>query len=87
MNPVAKSKAVPTPVKAQVKAPAKAPVKKATSPGEAPTPDVPSLEGKGKGKASETEKAPKVLRAKNAYMFFMAEKRDSVKGKCLHQEK
>ena len=40
--------------------------------------------GKGKGSAEKAaEKAPKAPRAKNAYMFFMTEKRDAVKGKRL----
>lgn len=40
--------------------------------------------GKGKGNAEKAaEKAPKAPRAKNAYMFFTAEKRDAVKGERL----
>lgn len=40
----------------------------------------PQGKGKGKGGGSEAEKAPKAPRAKNAYMFFTADKRDAVKG-------
>lgn len=40
--------------------------------------------GKGKGNAEKAaEKAPKAPRAKNAYMFFTAEKRDAVKSTQL----
>lgn len=40
--------------------------------------------GKEKGNAEKAgEKAPKAPRAKNAFMFFTAEKRDAVKGKRL----
>ena len=38
---------------------------------------------KGKGTGSEAEKAPKAPRAKNAYMFFTADKRDAVKGEWM----
>ncbi|KAL0036922.1 hypothetical protein WJX77_005063 [Trebouxia sp. C0004] len=68
----------PTPVKASAKAPAK---KAAPTAAEgAPTAEGTAAKGKGKGKAGDAEKAPKAPRAKNAYMFFMADRRDAVKA-------
>ena len=77
--------AASAPVKAPIKVPAKAQVKFAITPmtGEAPAGNEPTAKGKGKGKASDAEKAPKAPRAKNAYMFFMADKRDAVKGELV----
>jgi len=84
LTPVAKAtsasnpSAAPTPVKASAKVPAK---KAAPTAAEgAPTGEGPAAKGKGKGKVGDAEKAPKAPRAKNAYMFFMADKRDAVKG-------
>ena len=68
-----------------VEPPSVAPAKKATAlvTEKAPAGDGPSPKGTGKGKNSEAEKAPKAPRAKNAYMFFMADKRDTVKGELM----
>lgn len=48
--------------------------------GQTPKAEEGKPKGKGKGNGSEAEKAPKAPRAKNAYMFFTADKRDAVKG-------
>ena len=84
VTPVAKAtsasnpSAAPTPVKASAKVPAK---KAAPTAAEgAPTAEGPAAKSKGKGMTGDAEKAPKAPRAKNAYMFFMADKRDAVKG-------
>lgn len=68
-----------------IKTPAKAPAKKAVPAGntEGPIAQGPTAKGKGKGKDGDAEKAPKAPRAKNAYMFFMADKRDAVKSEPL----
>ena len=84
VTPVAKAtsasnpSAAPTPVKV----PAQVPAKKAapTAAEGAPTAEGPAAKSKGKGMTGDAEKAPKAPRAKNAYMFFMADKRDAVKG-------
>jgi hypothetical protein len=88
VTPVAKAtsasnpSAAPTPVKASARVPAK---KAAPTAAEGvPTGEGPAAKGKGKGKAGDAEKAPKAPRAKNAYMFFMADKRDAVKGEHPH---
>ena len=80
-NPGNATSAASTPVKP----PSVAPAKKATAlvTEKAPAGDGPSPKGTGKGKTSEAEKAPKAPRAKNAYMFFMADKRDAVKGELM----
>lgn len=70
--------AAPTPVKASAQVPAKKAAPTVTE--GAPTGEGPAANGKGNGKAGDAEKAPKAPRAKNAYMFFMAGKRDAVKG-------
>ena len=84
LTPIAKAtsasnpSAAPTPVKASTKVPAKKAAPTAAEGG--PTAEGPAAKGKGKGKAGDAEKAPKAPRAKNAYMFFMADRRDAVKG-------
>ena len=74
------AKAAPGTAAAPVKTPSKA---IAAASGQTPKPDDGKPKGKAKGKGSDAEKAPKTLRAKNAYMFFMADKRDAVRGKLV----
>lgn len=70
--------AAPTSLNASAKVPAKKAAPTATEGN--PTAEGAAAKGKGKGKAGDAEKASKAPRAKNAYMFFMADKREAVKG-------
>lgn len=68
-------------VKPTVKAAAKPAIGKTTSDTTATTiAPSPAASAKGKASSSKAETAPKAPRAKNAYMFFLADKRQGVKG-------
>lgn len=76
------AKSSATPPVAPSKTPSKGVLQKAglASNGQTPKAEEGKAKGKAKGSGSEAEKAPKAPRAKNAYMFFTADKRDAVKG-------
>ena len=77
-NIAAANKPAKTPGKATAKPLGKPAAEGAADPGAAAKTTTAAASGKGKGKAADA--VPKAPRAKNAFMFFTADKREAVKG-------